>query len=134
MAIDRNQLSAGMFHRAVSALREGTNEQVLIERSLGRALLDRVSGRSTDLGIVYRGFGGDDPITTQLFAELTPVLDKLDVTRAQAVARDVINRGDLAASKSSVVAENPLFNVETTALGTLAAIGGDEFKKQYKIG
>ena len=97
MSIDRTRLSASTFHRAISALREGTNEQVLIERSLGRALLDRVSGRSTDLGIVYRGFGGDDPITTELFAELNPVLDKLDVTKAQTVARGVINRGDLAA-------------------------------------
>jgi hypothetical protein len=135
MTMDRSTISKDLFHRTLAALKASNEEQVLIERTVGRGILDRLSGKGCDLLTVYRGLGGDDPIAVRMFSELSPVLDGLPVERPIEVAGRVANDpGTLASKSSSVVAGNPLFSVERTALATLADLGGKEFKDRLQVG
>lgn len=122
------------FASAIKAVKESSDEQVLIERALGRALLDALAGKKTDLTTAYASLGGKDPAVQEVFHDMNHQFGKLNLTSASSAARTAANKPAVAASKSSTIkANNPVFTVENTALHTLAALGGEEFAKNYNL-
>ena len=123
-----------VFNTTIDAAKASSAEQVKIERAIGRALLSHISGNGSDLLAAYAAVGGSDPIAKQMFAKMNPEIAKIQVAQVQAVASATANAKATAASKSgSVVAGNPLFKVDNTALKTLATLGGKPFAQTYKI-
>lgn len=122
-----------VFNETIKAVKESTEEQVRIERTIGRAFLDHLAGRQTDLAAVYAAIGGHDPVAKQIFGELNPKFASINLTGARQAAAVVANKGSVAASKSSLQKDNPVFKVEHTALRTLAELGGPEFARKYNI-
>jgi|JI9StandDraft_2_1071091.scaffolds.fasta_scaffold56346_2 hypothetical protein len=123
-----------VFNNTVKAIRESSEAQVMIERAIGRAFLERLEGKSTDLLTAYAALGGQDPIAKQLFGQMNDKFTAINLTGARAAVVVAANHGGVAASKSSSVrVENPVFKVDHTALNTLANLGGAEFAKKFHI-
>jgi citrate lyase beta subunit len=123
-----------IFNKTVKAIKESTATEVLIERAIGRAFLERLEGKPTDLLTAYAAMGGQDPIAKQLFSQMNDKFTAINLTGARAAVVIAANHGGVAASKSvSVHADNPVFKVDHTALNTLANLGGAEFAKKFNI-
>lgn len=124
-----------VFNNTLAAVKESTEVQVLIERAIGRAFLERLEGKSTDLLSAYAQLGGHDPVAKQIFSQMNDRFMSITLAGARSAVSVAANHGAVAASKSiSVRAENPVFHVEHTALNTLAQLGGEEFAKKYHLG
>jgi hypothetical protein len=123
--------------RAIATVRQGEQEQILLERALGRALLGKMQGRSVDLLEVYQGLGGKDPVVQEIlgsqvreaFKEL-PVLPGISAAREVAISDRI---GAAAGSKNTELSGNVLTQVDGQALKTLADLGGAEFSAKYKL-
>ena len=123
-----------VFNRTIDAVRKSSEEQVRIERAIGRAFLDRLAGKQTSLLAAYGAIGGDDPIAKQIFTEMETKFTAIKLDGARTAAATVVNKPAVAASKvSEVRADNPVFKVDYTALNTLADLGGAEFARKYNI-
>jgi hypothetical protein len=122
------------FDQAVKAARDSAAEQILIERTIGRAVLAGLGGKYTDLSHAYAAIGGADPAAKLMFEGMNPSFAKLKLDNVKTAAVAAANRGAVAASKSSSVRSgNPVFNVQNTALHTLAELGGADFKAKFKV-
>lgn len=123
-----------VFNNTLRAVKESTDAQILIERAIGRAFIDRLAGKKTDLVSAYAALGGQDPVAKQLFGQMNEKFAAINMTGAKTAILGAVNHAGVAAGKSnSVRADNPVFKVEHTALNTLAALGGEEFAKKFNI-
>jgi len=123
-----------VFHRAVAAVHESSEEQAKIERAIGRTLLDHLSGTNTDLIAAYKTVGGNDPAVLEVFKDLNPEIGKINFANARKVATAAANKGSVAGKKDhSIKRDNPVFSVPNTALNTLARLGGAAFAQKYGI-
>lgn len=126
--------NAAVFNKTFDAINESATEQVKIERAIGRVILNRLSGKETDLVTAYREVAGKDPAVLIVMTDMNPEIAKINLKNPSKVAAKAANRGSVAASKqSSVKAGNPVFLAERTALNTLAALGGADFKEKFQI-
>jgi hypothetical protein len=131
-----NELTKGMV-TAFGAIQAGQAQQVLIERTLGQALLAKMGGHALELVKVYQALGGNDPVVlTMLGGKLgeafkaLPLEPGVEAGRAEALSAGV----HAAAGKKSVqLDKNVLTGVEGQALHTLANLGGSEFAKKYNL-
>ncbi len=131
---------AGAFFRALSALRASQAEQILIERTIGQAVLAKMGKKQPSLTAIYQKLGGSDPVVLEVLAHMGKVVADLPVDKAVQldqlgkVAANVINLPGTVAAKSSAIAiGNPLWDPVDTALHTLAELGGDPFKQRFHI-
>lgn len=134
-------LDSGVFHRALAALRASQEEQILIERSIGRAVIEKMSKRQPDLVEIYQRLGGTDPVVRTVLVAMTKAVTDLAIDKPirldelGKVAQGVINVPATAAHKSSAIAKgNPIFQIPDTALNTLASLGGDAFREKFGLG
>lgn len=125
---------------ALRSAQAGANTQVLLERTLGKALLERMADRTANLTDIYKGLGGTDPGVIAMFdsglsAEFQklPLGPGIQVAQKAAVSNSVhaAVKGDQGSSKRVALENTPLVDVEGQALHTLAELGGKEFAKKY---
>jgi hypothetical protein len=123
--------------RAIATVRQGEQEQTLIERALGRALLGKMQGKSVDLLEVYADLGGKDPVVKEVLGgRVSEAFKELPVLPGISAARESVLSERIAAAAGSKNAElrgNVLTQVEGQAIKTLADLGGAEFAVKYKL-
>ncbi len=122
---------------AVTSLRVGEQNETLIEQTIGKAFLAKLTGGTTDLPTVYRSLGGSDPVIIQMLSgaanasfqtlQLGPVSADLRATTLSPAFKSA------AASKSAKMEGSELAGVEGQALHTLALLGGPQFVQEYKL-
>lgn len=127
--------STEKFQEAVATARAGAAELALIERAVGRAVIQKLQGNNQQtLTAAYKDLGGVDPASAAMFEGLDPSFSRLnleaprlDASRAAKVAKDggIKNR--------TVRDANPAFVIPGTALNTLAQLGGPEFRDSLHI-
>lgn len=123
-----------LFNNTAQAIRQSSEEQVKIERAVGRALLGRLGGDNTNLLAAYHAIGGSDPAVVDVFTDLNSEIAKINFANVRTVASMAANKASVAAKKStSIKADNPVFSVEHTALNTLASLGGAAFAQKFNI-
>jgi hypothetical protein len=115
--------STELFSNAVTSVQQSSAEQILIERAIGRAVLNRLTGGTTTLLAAYQGIGGVDPVSTQIFGSMEAQFNKVTFATAKPAAETAAISAAAKGSKSSLRSENPVFQVSNTALNTLANLG-----------
>ena len=125
------------FLRVVTAVKKGEEQQALLERTLGRGLLEKMTGRACSLSSCYKTLGGADPgVLSMLEGELDdefqrlPVGPGVEVARKRALSSDAVVA---AGAKNASLDSNVLATYEGQALKTLADLGGDEFAVRYRL-
>jgi len=87
-----------------------------------------------DLPAAYRDIGGSDPAVQQIMNDMNGQFAKINFTNAKVVAARAANGPNVAKAKAdSVVAGNPVFTVNNTALNSLAQLGGEDFAQTYGL-
>ena len=128
------------FSRAILEVIRSTREQEILERTLGKALLQKLKGEHGDLMDIYSKTGGNDRLVAIVLSEAQEQLDRLDLQKSKVsdgIRKTLlgIDIGDVTVNclKASGVDErtNPLFKLEGSVLNTLADIGGNEFTEKY---
>jgi hypothetical protein len=122
------------LRKAFDDVRASTEEQTRLERAIGRAVLDRVTGKNTELPEAYKSVGGHDPAVIHVLNDMNKEFVKIKFNTVKDVAATAANREAVAASKNASIREgNPVFTVEHTALNTLAKLGGEGFARKFQI-
>lgn len=123
-----------LFQKTFIAVKDSMEEQIRIERAVGKTILDRLNGKETDLIASYKAIGGIDPAVVLVFSDMNDEILKIDMSGPKRVATNIANKQMVASAKSaSIQAGNPVFNIENTALNTLAEMGGTEFAKRFAV-
>jgi hypothetical protein len=123
--------------KAVVAIQAGQEQQTLIERTLGRALLAKMGGNPVELVNVYQELGGRDPVVLTMLSgrlgeafKTLPLLPGVEAARIEALSD---RTRTAAASKNVELNRNVLTQVEGQALHTLANLGGPEFLAKFNL-
>ena len=123
--------------RALTNVRRGENEQTLIERALGRGLLEKMSGRECSLLNCYEQLGGADPVVKAVLSgRLDEVFQQLPVLPGVEAAREAVLSPIIpgaAAAKGAELRGNVLARIEGQVLKTLADLGGPEFRVKFNL-
>src|SRR5947207_809911 len=85
------------FNNAAAAIRASAEEQVRIERALGRALLAKLQGHRGDLMAAYQEIGGSDPAVRAILGDLNGEFAKINVAQVKNVAVAAANKPAVAA-------------------------------------
>jgi len=123
---------------ALATARAGKLAEDQLERTLGRALLQRMTGQSANLSEIFRRLGGTDEGVLAMFdAGLNDVFQTLPLDGAIERAREAALSDPVRTAVTSQAAKNvqaaltPLVREEDQALHTLAGLAGDEFLPRY---
>jgi hypothetical protein len=129
----RNEFGRLEVTAAIAGIRRGEKAQELLERALGKALLNKMMGGETDLTVIYKNLGGSDPgILAMLSGPANDRFQELKIDAGLAALRtSAIDEKTLGAtakkSEKLALGDNPLLGVEGQALHTLATLGGTPF-------
>jgi len=120
----------------LQAVQRGQDEQVRIERTLGKALLAKLYGQPVDLLSLYSSVGGQDPGAQIILGRANSAFQNLSVAGGIQVTREAALSPEVAtaaAGKGSSLESNSLTRLQDHALNTLANLGVAEFSTKYRL-
>ena len=92
-----------LFRRATASVVSSAEEQIKIERAIGRTILDRLANKDTDLLHSYRAIGGTDPAVEHIFTDMNPEIAKINFENVKKNAATAVNKPGVAAAKRDTI-------------------------------